>query len=182
MPRYVPEPVPDFEDDTQELRRYLNQELHRLSTAVNQKVDRAYGGLFQGPGIITITPLTAIPVLFDAFDGFIPESPDGVVGDVALGSIAVLSGGAYLIQFTTTIVNIAPNAEYGFLLALNGVSTGLGGNIEPSNQTEIVTLAFNILFNATKGDIFTMLINSLSNSAADCTGSEFLANRVSEEQ
>lgn len=182
MPRYIPEPVPDFEDDTQELRRYLNQELHRISSSVNQKTDRAYGGIFQGPGTFIFTPLTPTPELFTAFDFITPETPDGVFPSILLASLAMLSGGAYQVNFTTTVIAIPPNAEYGFLLALNGASTGIGGTIEPSNQTEIATVAFTFLFNATKGDIFTMLINSPTSTAAEVTGSEFSATRVSEEQ
>lgn len=182
MPRYIPEPVPDIEDDTQELRRYLGQELLRISESVNVKVDRSYGGIFQTINPIIITPLDINPVLFSAFDIVTPERPDGVIGIPAAGTIAVLSGGAYMINFTTTVINILPNAEYGFLLAINGVSTGLGGLISPSNQTETVTVSFNILSNADKGDVYTMLINSPSNNDAAVEGSEFSAQRVSEEQ
>ena len=182
MPRYIPEPVPDFADDEQELRRYLTQELFRISESVNQKTDRSYGGIFQTINPVVISPLDINPVLFSAFDIVTPETPDGVIGLPAAGTIAVLSGGAYMMQFTTTVINILPNAEYGFLLAINGVSTGLGGVISPSNQTETVTVAFNILSNAVKGDVYTMLINSPSNNDAVVEGSEFSANRVSEEQ
>ena len=185
MPRYVPEPVPSFSEDTrakQELRRYLIQELDRISEAVNQKVDRAYGGIFQTTALVVISPLTSAPVLFDPFDVVTPERPDGVLGLPAAGSIAVLSGGAYMMAFSTSVVNILPNAEYGFLLAKNGVSTGLGGEINPSNQTTNVLLGVNILVNAQKGDIFTMLINSASNDDASITGAEFSMSRVSEEQ
>ena len=85
-----------------------------------------------------------------------------------------------MISFTTTVIDILPNSAYGFLLALNGVSTGLGGTIEPSNQTEQVTVSFNILFDAVKGDFLTMLINSVTNSDATVVNSEFIATRVSE--
>jgi len=182
MPRYVPEPVPDFEDDTQELRRFLDQELHRVSVSVNQKTDRAYGGIFQTAGIVTISPLTVTPVLFNPFDTFTPTRPDGVQPVPASGTLVVLSGGAYQFIFSTNVVNILPNAVYGFLLAKNGVSTGLGGEVAPSNQTETFTVSFNILSNADKGDIYTMLINSSTNSDADVAGSEFSTSRVSEEQ
>ena len=80
MARYVPEPVPNFEDDDQELRRYLDQELNRIGESVNQKVDRAYGGIFQTVAPKTISPLTAAPVLFDVFDIVTPARPDGVEG------------------------------------------------------------------------------------------------------
>lgn len=193
MGKYVPEPTPVIEEPPdggvenvehraiRELQRYINQELGRISDSVNVKVDGAYGGLFQiGPSII-ITPLTAAPVLFDAYTDVIPERPDGIVASAALGSLGILTPGSFILQFTTTIINILPNAEYAFLLALNGASTGLGGVVEPSNQTEQHTVAFNILFDATKGDIFTMLINSVSNNDAEVINSEFIASRVSEE-
>ena len=182
MPRYVPDPIPDLEDETQEFRRYIAQELNRLSEAVNVKVDRAYGGIFQSTALVIISPLTPAPVLFDPFDVVTPERPDGVLGIPAGGTLAVLSGGAYMMSFSTSVVNIPPNAEYGFLLAKNGVSTGLGGEIAPSNQTDNVLIGVNILVNAQKGDVFTMLINSDTNTDAVIEGAEFSMNRVSEEQ
>lgn len=181
MPRYVPEPIP-LSEEPDALRRYIDVELHRLSEAVNLKVDRAYGGIFQTTALVIISPLTSTPVLFDPFDLVTPERPDGVLGAPSLGSLAVLSGGAYQMSFSTSVVSIPPNAEYGFLLALNGVSTGLGGEIAPSNQTDNVLLGVNILVNALKGDIFTMLINSSTNTDAEIEGAEFSMNRVSEEQ
>ena len=182
MPRYVPEPTPDFEDDTQELRRYLQQELSRVSESVNLKVDRAYAGIFQTAGIATITPLTATPVLFDVFDAVLPATPDGVEGVPASASLITLSGGAYQMVFSTSVVNIGANESWGFLLARDGVSTGLGGTINPSNQTGTVPINFNILVNSDKGTVWTILINSTTNSDADVQGSEFSATRVSEEQ
>lgn len=180
MPKYVPEPTPTS-SDLAELQRYIDVELRRISDALNVKVDGAYGGLFQVGGAITITPLTATPVLFDAYTDVIPEKPDGIVGSAALGSLVILTPGSFIIQFTTTIIDILPNAEYGFLLALNGASTGLGGVVEPSNQTEQATVSFNILFDAAKGDVLTMLINSVTNNDAVVINSEFIASRVSEE-
>ena len=182
MPRYVPEPVPEIADDAQELRRYLFQELDRISESVNQKVDRAYGGIFQTAALVIISPLTPAPVLFNPFDIVTPERPDGVLGAPTLGSLAVLSGGAFQMSFSASVVNIPPNAEYGFLLAVNGVSTGLGGEIAPSNQTDNVLIGINLLVNAQKGDIFTMLINSDTSTDAQIEGAEFSLARVSEEQ
>ena len=179
MSRYHPEPVPEVRDNPDELRRYIDQELNRIAEVVNVKVDRSFGGLFQTTEF-TFSPLTPTPELFDAFDEVIPAVPDGVAGVAQLGTLVVLTGGTYLISFTTTVINILPNAEYGFLLALNGASTGLGGTIEPSNQTEIVTIGFNILFTADKGDVFTMLINSPTSDDATVVNSEFIASRVSE--
>lgn len=178
MPNYQPEPVPRL-DDIHELQRYIDQELNRIAATLNIKTERSYGGIFQ-TSPVTISPLTATPVLFNPFDAVIPEQPDGVEGVPASGSLIILTGGTYLIAFTTTVIDILPNAAYGFLLALNGVSTGLGGTIEPSNQTEQVTVSFNILFDAAKGDILTMLINSTTNSDATVVNSEFIATRVSE--
>ena len=181
MPRYVPEPTPSG-DSLAELQRYIDQELQRVSESVNVKVDRAYGGIFQNPGIEIITPLTPAFVLFNPFDFLTPARPDGIEGRPAQGSLIVLSGGAYQLSFATVVVNIPPNAEWGFELAINGVSTGLGGVITPSNQTETVSLYFNILVNAQKGDVATILINSPTSTDCQVTGSEFSATRVSEEQ
>ena len=183
MGRYVPEPVPEITpENTIELRRYLDQELNRISESVNQKVDRAYAGIFMTVTPKTISPLTSTPVLFDIFDIVTPAAPDGVEGFPSLGSLVVLSGGAYAFNFSTEVINIPPNATYGFLLAKNGVSTGLGGEIAPSNQTDNVQIAFTILSNAQKGDVYTMLINSSSNTDAEISGAEFGTSRVSEEQ
>lgn len=181
MPRYTPEPVPDFADDEQELRRYLQQELGRLSEAVNQRVDRAYGGLRQD-GTTILSPLTAAPVLFDPFTDQTPQRPDGVEGDIVAASLSVLSGGAYMFSFGTTISSIPPNAQYDFFLALNGVQTGLGYTVDPSNQTEAATVDLNLLVNAQKGDTFTVLISSVTNTDAEVSASSFSAARVSEEQ
>ena len=181
MPRYTPEPVP-LSDEPAPFRRYIDQELTRIAEALNVKVDRAYGGIFQTTATVIISPLDVNPVLFDPFDTVTPERPDGVLGIPSLGTLAVLSGGAYQMSFSTSVVNIPPNAEYGFLLAKNGVSTGLGGEIAPSNQTDNVLLGVNILVNTLKGDIFTMLINSSTNTDAEIEGAEFSMNRVSEEQ
>lgn len=181
MGRYIPEPTPVGTDVT-ELQRYIGQELQRIADSVNIKVDRAYGGIFQTTALVIISPLTAAPVLFDVFDIVTPERPDGVEGLPAQGSLIVLSGGAYQMAFSTSVVNIPVNATYGFLLAKNGVSTGLGGEINPSNQTSNVLIGVNILVNAQKGDVFTMLINSDTNDDAEITGAEFSMTRVSEEQ
>ena len=179
MPRYVPEPTPTS-DDLAELQRYIDVELRRISEAVNIKVDGAYAGLFQTDPF-TFSPLTPTPELFAAFDIVVPERPDGVIGSPAQGSLLVLTPGNFMISFTTTVVNIPPNAEYGFLLALNGVSTGLGGVIEPSNQTSAVTVSFQIIFNVVKGDLVTMLINSVTSTDAEVINSQFMISRVSEE-
>ena len=180
MPKYVPEPTPTS-DDLAELQRYIDIELHRISDALNIKVDGAYGGIFQTSAQVIISPLDINPVLFDPFDITTPEILDGVEGFPTAGSLVVLTGGAFMISFSTSVVSIPPNAEYGFLLALNGVSTGLGGEIAPSNQTDNVLLGVTILFNASKGDVLTMLINSSTNTDAVIEGAEFSINRVSEE-
>lgn len=180
MPKYVPEPTP-VSGDIAELQRYLDVELRRISEAVNVKVDGAYGGIFQAPGVQIIGPLDANFVLFNPFDLVIPDKPDGVIGSPAQGSIAVLTPGSYLLQFTTTVVNIAPNEQWEFVVAVNGVATELGGVVSPSNQTEAQTVSFNIIYDAKKGDVFTILIASPTLSPADVVGSEFIANRVSEE-
>ena len=181
MPRYVPEPTPTG-DSLAELQRYIDQELQRISESVNVKVDRAYGGIFQTAGSFVFSPLTPAGELFNPFDVATPQAPDGVQPVPVSASLVVLSGGAYNFSFATQVINIPPNAEYGFLLAKNGVSTGLGGVVAPSNQTESVTVAFSILVNAQKGDLYTMLINSPTSTNAEVIGSEFSTNRVSEEQ
>ena len=71
MGKYVPEPTP-VSDDLAELQRYIDVELRRISDALNVKVDGAYGGIFQSPGIFTISPLTPTPELFNPFDLSIP--------------------------------------------------------------------------------------------------------------
>ena len=180
MPRYIPEPTPTS-DDIAELQRYIDQELQRISDAVNVKVDGAYGGIFQDPGLAIITPMTPAFVLFDVFDVVIPVRPDGIIGDPALASIQVLTPGSFIVNFTTTVVNIPPNAEWEFELAANGVGTGLGGVVEPSNQTETVTISFNIIVLATKGDFLTIVVNSPTSTALNVVSSEFIAHRVSEE-
>jgi len=180
MGKYVPEPTP-VSDNLGELQRYIDVELRRISDALNVKVDGAYGGIFQSPGVFVISPLTPAPVLFDPFDILTHEKLDGVEGLPASGSLIILTAGSFMVQFATTIVNILPNAEYGFLLALNGVSTGLGGVVNPSNQTDTVTLGFNILITLAKGDVLTMLVNSDSSNDLSVINSEFITNRVSEE-
>ncbi len=180
MPRYIPEPVPSG-DNLSELQRYIDAELNRISAAINVKVDGAYGGIFQVPGIKVISPLTAAFQLFDVFDITIPQKLDGVLGAPLLGSLQILTPGSFQFQFETTVVNIPPNAEYEFRLALNGVATELGGVINPSNQTQTVSLGFTLLFIAEKGDIFTIVVNSTTNTDLSVSGSDFSCNRVSEE-
>lgn len=190
MPKYIPEPTPTIEviDEQgveykaiRDLQRYIDVELRRISESINVKVDGAYGGIFQTTAQVIISPLDINPVLFDPFDTTTPEILDGVEGFPAQGSLVILTPGAFQVSFSTSVVNIPPNAEYGFLLALNGVSTGLGGEIAPSNQTDNVLLGINILFNTTKGDVLTMLINSSTDTDAVIEGAEFSVNRVSEE-
>ena len=88
---------------------------------------------------------------------------------------------SFIVNFTTTVVNIPPNAEWEFLLAVNGVETGLGGSVEPSNQTETVTISFNIITLAQKGDFLTIVVNSPTSNDLQVISSEFIAHRVSEE-
>ena len=181
MPKYVPEPVPQS-DNIQELQRYIDVELRRISDAVNVKVDGAYGGLFQSGAPATIVGLDPVTwELFNPYTTDIPETPDGVQPDLASGSLVILTPGNYIIAFTTTIIDILPNEEWEFNLALNGAATGLGGVVAPSNQTEIYTVSFNIIFNASKGDVLTIVVRSATSLDVTVAGSEFMANRVSEE-
>lgn len=178
MGRYVPEPVPTG-DDREANVAFLTAELHRISEAINVKVDRAYGGMFQTTPFTVLLPDTS-QVLFDPYDIEIPERPDGVVSDASLGSIAVLTGGAFMVSFTTTVVNIAQNEEWEFSLFKNSIDTTLGASLTPSNQTELMSIGFNIIDNADRGDIYTIVIESPTSSDCDVTNSEFIANRVSE--
>ena len=179
MPKYIPEPTPTS-DDIAALQRYIDVELRRIAEALNVKTDGAYGGLLQTDPF-TPLPLTPAPVLFNPWDIALPERPDGVILLPLLGSITPITPGVFLLSFTTTVIDILPNDEFAFLLTINGVPSPLGANVDPSNQTEIVTVSFEVLFQAQKGDIFTIFVNSDTSSSLTVTGSEFIMHRVSEE-
>jgi len=180
MPRYVPEPVPAPTEDGQPLRRYIDVELRRISEALNLKVDRAFGGLSQSPGVVVITPLDSTFILFEAFDTALPARPDGVDPSIGGASLTILSGGIYNFSFSTSVVAIGNNNAWSFFVARNGVSTGFGGEIDPSNQTDTVIVGFSVIAQADRGDVFTIIVNSPSNDDLSVRGSEFIAQRISE--
>ena len=177
MSRYQPNPVPA---DLNDLQRYIDVELTRIRDVVNVKVDRAYGGLIEEPPPATILLPNPSPVLFNPYTKEIPARPDGVNPDLASGSLTILSGGTFLVNFKTSIINIAPNEQWNLFLYVNGVQSSIGGTASPSNQTEIVSVSFSGYYQATKGDTFTVLIDSPTSSDADVVSSSFTANRVSE--
>ena len=178
MPQYSPGPVPQ---DVSGIPSFLNGEFERIADVLNGAVKLSFGGLFQAAPSV-ITPLGLVPVIFNPYDSQLPfgAEPQGTDPNLATGEITILTGGIYAITFASTGINIAVNAEYDFSATLNGVAGPAGGSVDPSNQTDRITMAFGGIVNYVRGDVIAVVASSPTSNAWESTNSQFLCFRISD--
>jgi len=180
MPFYSPGPVPL---DMKGLPAYLNNEFERISNVLSGAVKLAFGGLFQEAPTFT-TVLTPVPIIFDPYDTELPigSEPQGTIPDLTTGTITILTAGIFQVSFSTTGINIPPNAEYDFVATVNGVPGPAGGAVDPSNQTDRVTIAFSGIVAYVRGDVLAVEVASPSSDDWESANAQFLVTRISDAQ
>ena len=164
---YVPNLVPQsqLEDDTSEriidLERFLSEELDRIQEGISfVPVQAAYGAITVDPGPAPDQPLTKdTPTGITGFNNFQPEVPNRITVDlVSLTGDSLLpsEGGVYWMQAQLT-VDIDSGTTYKISVAVNGVEQGIFGQVDASNQTDIVTLTLYGIQSLDKGDLVTLV-------------------------
>ena len=106
--------------------------------------------------------------------------PQGTDPDIATGTITILTGGIYSVEFTTTNTAVPNNAEYDMYLTRNGIAGPVGGEVEPGNQAERLTLTFGGIVQYFRGDV--VAVEALSTSGDDWLSSyaQFMVYRISD--
>ena len=180
MPRYAPGPVPL---DLRGLPAYLNNEFERISNVLNDAVKLAFGGLFQAAGNF-VTALTPVFIIFDPYDTQLPigAEPQGTLPDVSTGEITILTAGIYDVSFSTTGINLPPNAEYEFVATRNGVQGPAGGTVDPSNQTDRITISFAGIVQYSRGDVVAVEVASPTSDDWESVNGQFVVFRISDAQ
>ncbi len=178
MPDYVPGPVPLEQED---LAVYLQGELQRIANVLSNTVKHSYGGMLQTTGSVVV-PLTPAFITLNIWDTVSPilSTPDGVEVDETTGELTVLTAGVYAIFFASTDNNLIVNAEYEFFAAIDGVQTPAGASIDPSNQTDGITVSIEGLAQIEKGKVITIEIASPTSDPWESAFSEFFMFRVSD--
>jgi len=121
----------------EDLPRYVNQELARLEAALFQ--DAGGASLFH-IGIAAPRVITTVPQLFDDFDSFTPlRYIQNVTPDVDTDALYISRPGIWGVAFTIS-GQVQLNRSYRMQLHLDGVAVPLVHTVDPSNQTDVVTM------------------------------------------
>ena len=164
---YVPNLVPQsqLEDDTSEriidLERFLSEELDRIQEGISfVPVQAAYGAITVDPGPAPDQPLTKdTPTGITGFNNFQPEVPNRITTDLVSltgDSLVPSEGGVYWMQAQLT-VDIDSGTTYKISVATNGVEGEIFGQVDASNQTDIVTLTLYGIASLNQGDLVTLV-------------------------
>ena len=181
MPNYVPEPVPQGDTDPSEMTRYLQQELFRISAAVNVKTDGAAGGMVQeGVPVPIVFPVVPVP-----FTPYTIANPDldnlyGVIPNLVDGSLTVVTGGGYVFIFNTSLSVIPNNTTLLFRLYVNDVATDFGYLVDAGNTVAAVGAALSGMAQIQRGDKLQMYISAVAERIVNVSSSSFLVFRISE--
>ena len=180
MPQYSPGPVPQ---DPRGLPSFLDNEFERISNVLNGAVKLSFGGLFQAASSV-LTPLTPAPIIFNPYDQRLPigGEPQGTDPDLATGEVTILTGGIYSSLFSTTGINVPLNSEFLFTATRNGVAGPADGEVDPSNQTDRVTITFAGIVQYQRGDVIAVEASSLTSDTWESSNAQFLCFRVSDSQ
>lgn len=178
MPQYAPGPVPQ---DVRGMPAFLNNEFERIANVLNGAVKLSYGGLFQAASPVNQV-LGVAPVTFNTFDTLLPglAEPQGTLPEIATGEITILTGGIYAVNFTTTNSAVPINSAYEFVLARNGVAGPVGGSVDPSNQTDFITLTFGGIVRYDRGDVASVLADSATSDDWLSQYAQFMVYRISD--
>ncbi len=126
-----------FSGALEDLPRYVNQELLRIEAALFQ--DAGGASLFH-VGIAAPRVITDVPALFDDFDSFTPlRYIQNVIPDVDTDALHIARPGIWGVAFTIS-GEVDLNRSYRMQLRLDGVPVPLVHTVDPSNQTNVVTM------------------------------------------
>ena len=172
---YVPNLVPQSQlgDEPSErivdLERFLSEELDRIQEGLAfVPVQAAYGAITVDPGPAPDQPLVKdTPTGITGFNNFQPEVPNRVTVDLVSltgDSLVPSEGGVYWMQAQLT-VDIDSGTTYKISVAINGVEQGIFGQVDASNQTDIVTMTLYGIQSLDKGDLVTLVATATAAQA-----------------
>ena len=164
---YAPNLVPQTKlgDDPIEriiaFERFIHEELDRIQEGLTfVPVQAAYAAITVDPGPAPDQPLIKdVPTGITGFNNFQPAIPNRVTADVialAGDSLVPLEGGVYLMQSQLT-VDIDSGTTYKITVAVNGIVSEIFGQIDASNQTDIITMTLFGLKSLNPGDLVTLV-------------------------
>jgi hypothetical protein len=135
MPTYTPGP---YSGGLADLPRYVSEELTRISAAIS--LDTGAASLFrtsEDPGTPIVVDAVPFPIEFAA------QTPErdalNVVPDLP-SRIVVRRGGIWGVAFTLE-AQVEPQGIYEVRLFANDVASALSATIDPSNQTDVVSIS-----------------------------------------
>lgn len=143
------------------LERFLHEELDRIQEGLTfVPVQAAYASITVDPGPAPDQPLVKdVPTGIIGFNNFQPTVPNRVTADVialAGDSLVPLEGGVYWAQAQLT-VDIDSGTTYKITMAVNGILSEIFGQIDASNQTDIITMTLYGLKSLNPGDLVTLV-------------------------
>ena len=192
---YTPNLVPQSQLNDEPLQRvidverFLNEELSRIAEAmVFVPVQAAYGAITVDPGPAPDQPLVKDVVTgITGFNNFQPDVPNRVTADViavAGDSLVPLEGGVYMMQAQLT-VDIDSGTTYKISVARNGIVSEIFGQIDASNQTDIITMTLFGMISLNQGDLMTLVALATAAPAGPfqfiLLSATFSLNRISEQ-
>ena len=165
---YAPNLVPQTKlgDDAIEriiaFERFIHEELDRIQEGLTfVPVQAAYGAITVDPGPAPDQPLVKDVVTgITGFNNFQPTVPNRITVDIialAGDSLVPLEGGVYLMQAQIT-ADIDSGTTYKISVAVNGVVSEIFGQIDASNQTDIITMTLFGLKSLNAGDLVTLVV------------------------
>jgi hypothetical protein len=164
---YTPNLVPQssLEDDSNEriiaLERFLSEELARVAEGITfVPVQAAYGAITVDPGPAPDQPLTKDVVTgITGFNNFRPDVPNRITVDLVSltgDSLVPEEGGVYWAQAQLTL-DIDSGTTYRISMAINGVVSSIFGQVDASNQTDIITMTLYGIQSLNQGDLVTLV-------------------------
>ena len=196
---YTPNPVPAGQVELEftlatakkqmlDMQRFLSEELERIQTAMlGVPVQAAYGAITVDPGPAPDQPLVKdTPTGITGFNNFQPEVPNRIEVDLVSltgDSLVPTETGVYLMQAQLTL-DIDSGTTYKISVAINGVEGGIFGQIDASNQTNIITMTLFGLSTLAQGDLVTLVATATAAPAGPfqfiMLSSTFSLTRISE--
>ena len=159
---YTPNLVPqttlggDVTKQFQDLERYLAEEFGRIQAAMLfVPVQAAYGAIVVSPGPAADQPLGDVPQKINGWNNQAPLNTNRIDADFTDDTLQVTEGGVYQITVEIT-AEIDQGREYTFTVAINGVQTDIFVRIDPSQQTDVVTIPLHVISELDAGDVVTL--------------------------
>ena len=152
-----------------ELERFISEELDRIQEGmVFVPVQAAYGAITVDPGPAADQPLVKdTPTGITGFNNFQPEVPNRITVDLVSltgDSLVPSEGGVYWMQAQLTL-DIDSGTTYKISVAVNGVEGEIFGQVDASNQTDIITLTLYGISSLNPGDLVTLVATATAAQA-----------------